>query len=70
MKAATYGAAYSRFAETWTGRLVEGLRADFMILPEMPGVDGLLDTKVDETWFGGRRVYKSERNIKLGSSRL
>jgi predicted amidohydrolase YtcJ len=70
MKAATYGAAYSRFAETWTGRLVEGLRADFMILPEMPGVDGLLDTKVDETWFGGRRVYKNEQSTRLGSSRL
>jgi predicted amidohydrolase YtcJ len=70
MKAATYGAAYSRFAETWTGRLVEGLRADFMILPEMPEVDGLLNTKVDETWFGGRRVYKNEQSTRLGSYRL
>ncbi|KAM0258522.1 hypothetical protein ACHAPA_011227 [Fusarium lateritium] len=70
MKAATYGAAYSRFAETWTGRLMEGLKADFMILPEMPGVDALLDTKVDETWFGGKRVYKSEQSTRLGSSRL
>ncbi|KAM0345684.1 hypothetical protein ACHAPU_006339 [Fusarium lateritium] len=71
MEAATYGAAYSRFAETWTGRLSEGLRADFMVLPETPCVDGLLDTKVDETWFGGRRVYKKENhNGRLSSSRL
>ncbi|KAF4440753.1 hypothetical protein F53441_12204 [Fusarium austroafricanum] len=56
MRGATYGAAYSRFAETWTGRLEEGLRADFMVLPEMPRVEGLLNTKVDETWFGGKRV--------------
>ncbi|KAF5026918.1 hypothetical protein F66182_948 [Fusarium sp. NRRL 66182] len=58
MKAATYGAAYSRFAETWTGSLKEGLRADFMILPSAPCVDTLLDTRVQETWFGGQRVYE------------
>ncbi|KAF4340152.1 amidohydrolase ytcJ [Fusarium beomiforme] len=60
MKAATYGAAYSRFAESWTGRLERGLRADFMVLPEKLVVEGLLGTKVDETWFGGERVYKKE----------
>ncbi|KAI7764237.1 hypothetical protein LZL87_012646 [Fusarium oxysporum] len=33
VRGATYGAAYSRFAEGWTGRLEKGLRADFMVLP-------------------------------------
>ncbi|CZR39153.1 uncharacterized protein FPRO_05655 [Fusarium proliferatum ET1] len=58
MRGATYGAAYSRFAEGWTGRLEKGLRADFMVLPGIVKVDGLLEMKVDETWFGGKRVYK------------
>ncbi|KAI1067048.1 hypothetical protein LB506_003924 [Fusarium annulatum] len=53
MRGATYGAAYSRFAEGWTGRLEKGLRADFMVLPGIVKVDGLLEVKVDETWFGG-----------------
>ncbi|KAF5632708.1 amidohydrolase ytcJ [Fusarium sp. NRRL 52700] len=58
VRGATYGAAYSRFAEGWTGRLEKGLRADFMVLPGVVEVDGLLEMKVDETWFGGERVYK------------
>ncbi|CVK87719.1 related to exoenzymes regulatory protein aepA precursor [Fusarium mangiferae] len=58
VRGATYGAAYSRFAEGWTGRLETGLRADFMVLPGVVKVDGLLEMKVDETWFGGERVYK------------
>ncbi|KAF5266370.1 hypothetical protein FOXYS1_2794 [Fusarium oxysporum] len=53
VRGATYGAAYSRFAEGWTGRLEKGLRADFMVLPGVVKVDGLLEMKVDETWFGG-----------------
>ncbi|RGP79431.1 hypothetical protein FLONG3_2486 [Fusarium longipes] len=70
MKAATYGAAYSRFAETWAGSLKEGLRADFMVLPEMPDVGDLLDVKVDETWFGGEKVYEKKGQGRLGTSRL
>ncbi|KAJ9426123.1 amidohydrolase family-domain-containing protein [Fusarium oxysporum] len=61
VRGATYGAAYSRFAEGWTGRLEKGLRADFMVLPGVVKVDGLLEMKVDETWFGGERVYKNNR---------
>ncbi|EXK25666.1 hypothetical protein FOMG_17703 [Fusarium oxysporum f. sp. melonis 26406] len=60
MIAATYGAAYSRFAENWTGKLEEGLRADFIVLPTTLCVDNLLDTQVDETWFGGQMVFKKE----------
>ncbi|KAH6966043.1 amidohydrolase 3 [Fusarium venenatum] len=71
MKAATYGAAYSRFAETWTGSLKEGLRADFMVLPGIPEVQGLLDIKVDETWFGGKKVYDMmDKGNQLGNSHL
>ncbi|KAM0226865.1 hypothetical protein ACHAPO_012019 [Fusarium lateritium] len=71
MKAATYGAAYSRFAETWTGSLKEGLRADFMVLPGIPEVQGLLDIKIDETWFGGKKVYdKTGKGGQLGNSHL
>lgn len=73
MRAATYGAAYSRFAETWTGSLRQGMRADFMVLPLEPCPDSLLETEVDETWFGGRRVYNRSNNVEgygISSSRL
>lgn len=57
--AATTGAAYSRFAETWTGRLKEGLRADFVVLDMEWEKEKLLEAKVYETWYGGERVWCS-----------
>lgn len=70
MAAATYGAAYSRFADTWTGSLKEGFRADFMVLPAMPCTEMLLDITIDETWFGGRRVYDRNEGSRLENSHL
>lgn len=55
--AATGGAAYSRFAEGWTGRLGEGLSADFVVLRSEWEAEGLLDDCVDETWARGVRVF-------------
>ncbi|KAF3008855.1 hypothetical protein E8E13_010956 [Curvularia kusanoi] len=57
--AATAGAAYSRFAETWTGSLKAGLQADFVVLDSKWTPETLLDDSVAETWSKGRRVYQA-----------
>lgn len=57
--AATGGAAYSRFAEGWTGRLGSGLRADFVVLKSCWTAEGLLDDCVEETWAQGVRVFRA-----------
>ncbi|KAF2629702.1 amidohydrolase 3 [Macroventuria anomochaeta] len=57
--AATAGAAYSRFAEKWTGSLKKGLRADFVVLDSKWTPESLLDDTVAETWARGRRVYRA-----------
>jgi predicted amidohydrolase YtcJ len=59
--AATEGAAYARFAEGWTGCLREGRRADFVVLDMRWEAEELLEGKVCETWFGGKRVYSVDR---------
>ncbi|KAF4213259.1 hypothetical protein CNMCM8980_009986 [Aspergillus fumigatiaffinis] len=59
--AATEGAAYARFAEGWTGCLKEGRRADFVVLDMRWEAEELLEGKVCETWFGGKRVYSVDR---------
>lgn len=55
--AATTGAAYSRFAETWTGRLQPGLQADFVVLDMQWDQTKLLEAKVYQTWYQGKMVY-------------
>jgi predicted amidohydrolase YtcJ len=55
--AATTGAAYSRFAETWTGSLKAGLRADFVVLDSKWTPDTLLEAKVEQTWSQGKKLY-------------
>ncbi|KAJ4330795.1 hypothetical protein N0V87_009690 [Didymella glomerata] len=57
--AATAGAAYSRFAETWTGTLKAGLRADFVVLESKWTPESLLDDSVAETWSKGKKVYQA-----------
>ncbi|KAJ4988768.1 Ytcj-like amidohydrolase [Stagonosporopsis vannaccii] len=57
--AATGGAAFSRFAEGWTGSLRQGLAADFVVLRSTWTAEGLLDDCVEETWARGVRVFKA-----------
>ncbi|KAJ4320801.1 hypothetical protein N0V94_003213 [Neodidymelliopsis sp. IMI 364377] len=57
--AATAGAAYSRFAEKWTGSLKAGLQADFVILDSKWTPESLLDDNVAETWSKGKRLYQA-----------
>lgn len=62
LTAFTYGGAYAGFAEGRFGRLIEGERADFLLVdrdPMMASPDEIRATKVLQTWVGGSRVYDS-----------
>ncbi len=56
----TQGGAYAGFAETKFGRLAVGQYADFIIVdrdPFLSSPSDLRQTKVEETWIGGQKVY-------------
>lgn len=55
--AATSGAAYSRFADSWTGSLKAGLDADFLVVDMQWNAEKLLEARVCQTWYHGRKVY-------------
>ncbi|KAF4982136.1 hypothetical protein FZEAL_2196 [Fusarium zealandicum] len=57
--AATSGAAYSRFAEGWTGSLKEGLRADFLTLDTRWTPESLLEARVYQNWSRGKVIYQA-----------
>ncbi|KAI9372650.1 amidohydrolase 3 [Aspergillus egyptiacus] len=63
---ATEGAAYARFAETWTGRLVEGLSADFVVVDMSWEPERLLEAKVCQTWYRGEKVFDADDDIAAG----
>ncbi|PYH49113.1 amidohydrolase [Aspergillus saccharolyticus JOP 1030-1] len=64
--AATTGAAYARFAEKWTGSLKEGLSADFLVVDMQWTSQALLEAKVLQTWYRGKKVY----DAGVGSKRI
>jgi hypothetical protein len=56
----TQGGAYAGFAEEKFGRLAPGQLADFIIVdrdPMLASPGDLRQTKVEETWIGGAKVY-------------
>ena len=55
--AASEGAARSVFAEERTGSLGVGKLADFVVVDMEWDANALLEAKVKETWFGGRKVW-------------
>ena len=55
--AATSGAAYSRFAEGWTGSIAKGHRADFVVLETEWTSETLLDATIQQTWVMGEKAY-------------
>ncbi|KAJ5689555.1 amidohydrolase 3 [Penicillium macrosclerotiorum] len=57
--AATTGAAYARFADSWTGSLKPGLSADFLVVDMQWTPEKLLEAKVCQTWYRGKKVYDS-----------
>ena len=61
--AATTGAAYSRFADSWTGSLKPGLSADFVVLDMDWKAEGLLTAQVKQTWFRGRKTFDLDTGL-------
>lgn len=57
ISAATSGAAFASFSETWTGSLQAGFQADFVILDMQWTPEKLLEAKVCETWYKGKKVF-------------
>jgi len=56
----TQGASYAGFAEKEFGRLAPGQFADFIIVdrdPMLSSASDLRQTRVEETWIGGYKVY-------------
>jgi predicted amidohydrolase YtcJ len=56
----TQGASYAGFAEDKFGRLAPGQLADFIIVerdPTLSSPSDLRQTKVEETWVGGYKIY-------------
>jgi predicted amidohydrolase YtcJ len=65
----TTGAAFAGFAESKIGSLTPGHRADFILINQDPLLASPRDiraTSVEETWVGGRPVYK-KKNTKTDS---
>lgn len=58
LHAATTSAAYSRFADTWTGTLREGLCADFVVLDTLWTPETLLEARVWQTWSKGQKLFQ------------
>jgi len=57
--AVTLGAAVSCFAEERAGSLEAGKLADFCVVDMQWKDEELLNARVVETWFGGKRLYKA-----------
>ncbi len=61
LKAMTIWPAYAAFQEKTMGSISTGKYADFVILDRdimtVP-VTGILDTRVESTWIGGKKVYE------------
>lgn len=71
LHAYTRGAAYAGFAEDRLGSLDPGKWADFVIVDKDPTrvtAQALAQTKVLETWIGGKKVWASEPSAPAGAT--
>ncbi|KAI0173075.1 amidohydrolase 3 [Hypoxylon sp. FL1284] len=57
LAAATEGSAYSCFADRWAGKLEAGRFADMAVVDMEWDADKLLEARVVQTWFEGRKVF-------------
>ncbi|KAI1076907.1 amidohydrolase 3 [Whalleya microplaca] len=58
--AGTEGSAYSCFADQWAGRLEAGRMADFVVVDMEWDAEKLLEARVVQTWFKGKKVFDTE----------
>jgi predicted amidohydrolase YtcJ len=58
--AATEGSAYSCFDDQRTGRLAAGMKADFVVVDMQWEKTRLMEAKIKETWFDGKKVWEAE----------
>jgi len=57
--AQTSQAAYSRFAESWTGSLTAGKLANFLVMDMAWSAEKLLEAKVSQTWMKGQKMFQN-----------
>ncbi|KAI6082725.1 amidohydrolase 3 [Hypoxylon rubiginosum] len=60
LTAATEGSAYSCFADRWVGKLEAGRIADLAVIDMEWDANKLLEAKVVQTWFMGRKVFDAQ----------
>ncbi|EKV17711.1 hypothetical protein PDIG_13710 [Penicillium digitatum PHI26] len=58
--AATAGAAYASFSDSWTGSLRPGFNANFVVLDMIWAPESLLEARVCQTWYKGEKVFDEE----------
>ncbi|KAI1654994.1 amidohydrolase 3 [Daldinia decipiens] len=58
--AGTEGSAYSCFADQYTGRLEAGRMADFVVVDMEWDASKLLEARILQTWFGGKKVFDAQ----------
>lgn len=58
--AASAGSAYSCFMDGTTGKIEKGLKADLAVVDMRWDKEKLLEAKVCQTWFAGRKVFDAD----------
>ncbi|KAI1134623.1 amidohydrolase family-domain-containing protein [Hypoxylon sp. FL0543] len=58
--AGTEGSAYSCFADRWAGKLEVGRTADLAVVDMEWDANKLLEARVVQTWFRGKKVFDAE----------
>ncbi|KAJ5366052.1 Amidohydrolase 3 [Penicillium concentricum] len=63
VSAATAEAAYASFSDSWTGSLRPGYNANFVVLDMAWAVESLLEARVCQTWYKGKKVFDQEADV-------
>ncbi|KAJ6007308.1 hypothetical protein N7540_011284 [Penicillium herquei] len=67
VSAATSGAAFASFSDSFTGRLQPGLQADLAILDMHWSPEKLLEARVCQTWYRGKKVFDIDEEVAYDS---
>ncbi|KXG51496.1 Amidohydrolase 3 [Penicillium griseofulvum] len=63
ISAATAEAAYASFSDSWTGTLRPGYKANFVVLDMVWDIESLLEARVCQTWYKGKKVFDEEDGL-------